>query len=83
MRSKVTVVLVFLNVVLFAYIYWFDHPLLPKDDTRRAVLPTEIASMDSLTRTTRTGGVAADKGQVRGGLRRRHKDDLNGRTPAG
>src|SRR6478736_10437535 len=57
MRSKVTVVLLFLNVVLFAYIYWFDHPLLPKDDTRRAVLPTEIASMDSLTRTTRTGEV--------------------------
>jgi len=26
MRSKVTVVLLFLNVVLFAYIYWYDLP---------------------------------------------------------
>jgi len=55
MRSKVTVVLLFLNVVLFAYIYWFDRPGIDSPDTRRTVLPTEIASMDSLTRTTRTG----------------------------
>jgi hypothetical protein len=57
MRSKVTVVLLFLNVVLFAYIYWFDRPEVDTPDNRRTVLPTEIASMDSLTRTTRTGEV--------------------------
>ena len=60
MRSKVTVVLLFLNVVLFAYIYWYDLPRIDAQknlEARRAVLPTEIASMDSLTRTTRTGEV--------------------------
>lgn len=60
MRSKVTVVLLFLNVVLFAYIYWYDLPRIDAQkgvDSRRTVLPTEIASMDSLTRTTRTGEV--------------------------
>src|SRR3954463_6874457 len=56
MRSKVTVVLLFLNVVLFAYIYYSWHPvgtLVPS----HAVLPAEISSMDSLTRTLRTGEV--------------------------
>src|SRR5688572_32379845 len=60
MRSKVTVVLLFLNVVLFAYIYWYDLPridAMKNLEARRSVLPTEIASMDSLTRTTRTGEV--------------------------
>ncbi len=60
MRSKVTVVLLFLNVVLFAYIYWYDLPHIQgvkELEARRRVLPTEIASMDSLTRTTRTGEV--------------------------
>src|SRR6478736_9035014 len=60
MRSKVTVVLLFLNVVLFAYIYWYDLPRIDAQkgvDSRRTVLPTEIASMDSLTRTTKTGEV--------------------------
>ncbi len=56
MRSKVTVVLLFLNVVLFAYIYYTwrpSGPLVPS----HVVLPPEIASMDSLTRTVRTGEV--------------------------
>jgi len=60
MRSKVTVVLLFLNVVLFAYIYWYDLPridALKNLEAKRTVLPTEIASMDSFTRTTRTGEV--------------------------
>lgn len=56
MRSKVTVVLLFLNVVLFAYIYYF---MVLKDpgslEARRRVLPAEIASLDSFTRTARTG----------------------------
>ncbi len=56
MRSKVTVVLLFLNVVLFAYIYYTWHTpgvLVPS----HAVLPPEISSMDSFTRTLRTGEV--------------------------
>ena len=56
MRSKVTVVLLFLNVVLFAYIYYSWHSggiLVPS----HAVLPPEISSMDSLTRTLRNGEV--------------------------
>ena len=60
MRSKVTVVLLFLNVVLFAYIYWYDLPHIESArnlEARRRVLPTEIASMDTLTRTNRTGEV--------------------------
>lgn len=60
MRSKVTVVLLFLNVVLFAYIYWYDLPRIDAQknlEARRTVLPTEIATMDSLTRTTKTGEV--------------------------
>ncbi len=58
MRSKVTVVLLFLNVVLFCYIYYYDRPLIDARQLLEAshqVLPTEIASMDSLTRTNRTG----------------------------
>ena len=57
MRSKVTVVLLFLNVVLFAYIFysrWGTGPILVAS---HAVLPPEISSMDSLTRTLRTGEV--------------------------
>lgn len=58
MRSKVTVVLLFLNVVLFAFIYYYDMPRideLKKLETRRRVIGPEIASLDSLTRTTRGG----------------------------
>ena len=58
MRSKVTVVLLFLNVVLFCYIYYYDRPMIDARQLLEAshqVLPTEIASMDSLTRTNRTG----------------------------
>ena len=58
MRSKVTVVLLFLNVVLFCYIYYYDRPQIDAQQLLEAshqVLPTEIASMDSFTRTSRTG----------------------------
>jgi hypothetical protein len=58
MRSKVTVVLLFLNVVLFAYIYYYDKPLLDERknmEARRRVLPVEIASMDSFARISATG----------------------------
>jgi len=58
MRSKVTVVLLFLNVVLFGYIFYFEQRWQEERqllEARRRVLPTEIASMDSFTRTSRTG----------------------------
>lgn len=58
MRSKVTVVLLFLNVVLFFYIFRFEEKWRAERATleaRRRVLPAEIASLDSFTRTARTG----------------------------
>jgi hypothetical protein len=58
MRSKVTVVLLFLNVVLFAYIYYYDLPTIDARknlEARRRVLPAEVASLDSFTRISPTG----------------------------
>lgn len=58
MRSKVTVVLLFLNVVLFFYIFQFEGKWRAERATleaRRRVLPPEIASLESLTRTAPTG----------------------------
>lgn len=58
MRSKVTVVLLFLNVVLFAYIWFYDKPLIDERRTleaRRRVLGPEAATIDSFTRSSRTG----------------------------
>lgn len=58
MRSKVTVVLLFLNVVLFAYIWFYDKPLIDERKTleaRRRVLGPEAATIEALTRTDRTG----------------------------
>ena len=58
MRSKVTVVLLFLNVVLFFYIFQFEEKWRAERATleaRRRVLPPEIASLQSFTRTARTG----------------------------
>lgn len=60
MRSKVTVVLLFLNVVLFAYIYFYDKPTIDERKTleaRRRVLGAESATIESLTRKSRTGEV--------------------------
>ena len=58
MRSKVTVVLLFLNVVLFFYIFKFEEKWRAERATleaRRRVLPPEIASLESFSRTARTG----------------------------
>ncbi len=58
MRSKVTVVLLFLNVVLFFYIFQYEEKWRAEQKTqeaRRRVLGPEAASIDSLTRTSRTG----------------------------
>jgi len=57
MRSKVTVVLLFLNVALFAYIYYFEGPTGGDGPSTRAVLPAEITGMESFTRTNRAGEV--------------------------
>ncbi len=58
MRSKVTVVLLFLNVVLFFYIFKFEKQWRAEQngiESRRRVLGPEVAAIDSLTRTSRTG----------------------------
>ena len=60
MRSKVTVVLLFLNVVLFFYIFQFEEKWRAERITleaKRRVLPPEIASLQSITRTARAGEV--------------------------
>ena len=54
MRSKVTVVLLFLNVVLFFYIYRWEK-VEPIDKNGRRVYGPEVAAIDSLTRTVRNG----------------------------
>ncbi|HVT72893.1 MAG TPA: DUF4340 domain-containing protein [Lacunisphaera sp.] len=58
MRSKVTVVLLFLNVVLFFYIFNYEEKWKAEQKTleaRRRVLGPEAAAIDSLTRTMRNG----------------------------
>lgn len=58
MRSKVTVVLLFLNVVLFFYIFQFEQKWRAERlnlEAKRRVLPPEIASLESFTRTARSG----------------------------
>lgn len=58
MRSKVTVVLLFLNVILFFYIFQFEEKWRAERATleaRKRVLGPEVAAIDSLTRSTRTG----------------------------
>ena len=58
MRSKVTIVLLFLNVVLFFYIFQYEEKWRAEQKTleaRRRVLGPEAASIDSLARTSRTG----------------------------
>jgi hypothetical protein len=60
MRTKVTLVLLFLNVVLFYYIFHFEKKWAAErelQEARRRVLPLEVAGIDSLTRTTRAGEV--------------------------
>lgn len=58
MRSKVTVVLLFLNVALFFYIFYFERQWITERgllQSIRRVLPPEVTSMDSFTRISRTG----------------------------
>lgn len=58
MRSKVTVVLLFLNVALFAYIWFYDKPHIDELKTleaRRRVYGPEVATIDSITRSNRAG----------------------------
>ncbi|MDD3180701.1 MAG: DUF4340 domain-containing protein [Opitutaceae bacterium] len=60
MRTKITLVLLFLNVILFYYIFHFEKKWEEErkyQEARRRVLPLEVASIDSFTRTTRTGAV--------------------------
>jgi hypothetical protein len=60
MRSKVTVVLLFLNVVLFYYIFQYEEKWKAERATmeaRRRVYGPEAAAIDSLTRTSRDGVV--------------------------
>jgi hypothetical protein len=60
MRSKVTVVLLFLNVALFCYIYFYDMPGIREKTTREArrrVFGPEVATIQALTRKDRTGAV--------------------------
>ena len=58
MRSKVTVVLLFLNVILFFYIFQYEEKWRAEQKTfeaRRRVLGPEAASIDAITRTSRAG----------------------------
>lgn len=61
MRSKVTVVLLFLNVVLFYYIFQFEDRVKIHENSRR-VLGSEAAGIDGFTRTSPTvPTIAAEK----------------------
>ena len=65
MRTKVTLVLLFLNVILFYYIFHYEEKWRAERaqlEARRRVLGPEVASIDSFTRTSRTGAaVRAEK----------------------
>ena len=57
MRTKVTLVLVFLNLVLFYYIFYHELPAQKERqllETRRRVLPPEVAGLDAFTRAGRS-----------------------------
>lgn len=58
MRSKVTVVLLFLNVALFYYIFHYERQWQAERanlEARRRVIGPEVAAIESLTRTTPAG----------------------------
>ena len=54
MRTKITLVLLFLNVVLFFYITRFENIVLPDANGKRVIGP-EAAAIDSLSRTLGSG----------------------------
>ncbi len=58
MRSKVTIVLLFLNVVLFYYIFHYEKARLDERavmEARKRVYGPEVATIDSITRTVQNG----------------------------
>ena len=58
MRSKVTIVLLFLNVVLFYYIFHYEKAQLDERavmEARKKVYGPEVATIDSITRSSRNG----------------------------
>lgn len=57
MRTKVTLVLLFLNVALFYYIFQFLKPFDPPQAHSRKVLPPEVAAIERLE-VRRTGGAS-------------------------
>jgi len=61
MRTKVTLVLLFLNVVLFGYVFYFEQPRTDEYELRRTVLGSEVASLDSFTRTGPDLTIRAEK----------------------
>lgn len=65
MRSKVTVVLLFLNVVLFFYIFRYEEQWRAEKaqlETRRRVLGAESANIEKFTRTSRNAPtISAEK----------------------
>jgi len=65
MRSKVTVVLLFLNVVLFFYIYRFET-VAPLETNGKRVLGAEVATIEALTRTSSSPEIAPVKLERRG-----------------
>lgn len=56
MRTKITLVLLFLNVALFFYIMNWEKPLLPDANGKR-VLGPEAAAVDSFMRTSGSGAI--------------------------
>ena len=48
MRTKVTLVLLFLNVALFYYIFQFASPFLPPQANSTTVLPSQVAAIERL-----------------------------------
>lgn len=66
MRSKVTVVLLFLNVVLFYYIFQYEGRVQIHEATKR-VLGAETANIEKFTRTSRNAPtVSAEKSEKTG-----------------
>ncbi|MBK8476892.1 MAG: DUF4340 domain-containing protein [Opitutaceae bacterium] len=62
MRTKVTLVLLFLNVALFYYIFQFLDPFRPPQPHSRKVLPPEVAAIERLeVRRTDTAPLVFEK----------------------
>ena len=55
MRTKVTLVLLFLNVALFYYIFQFASPFLPPQANSTTVLPSQVAAIETELKSTLAG----------------------------